>query len=148
MLAEPVSLLAAGTVPAALVAFGLSMAEVTVLDRETSPRRSVWMASLMKTVGHPLIAYLAARLIFDATGPALLAFVVVAALPTAQNVFTYSQRFRREHRPRPRLRGDQHDAVDPLHRRHHPAAGMTASQQRLPLAPEQQCVPLAATAAQ
>lgn len=93
MLAEPVSLLAAGTVPAALVAFGLSMAEVTVLDRETSPRRSVWVASLMKTVGHPLIAYLAARLIFDATGPALLAFVVVAALPTAQNVFTYSQRF-------------------------------------------------------
>lgn len=93
MLAEPVSLLAAGTVPAALVAFGLSMAEVTVLDRDTSPRRSVWMASLVKTVGHPLIAYLAARLIFDATGPALLAFVVVAALPTAQNVFTYSQRF-------------------------------------------------------
>ncbi|MDN5683522.1 AEC family transporter [Corynebacterium glyciniphilum] len=93
MLAEPVSLLAAGTVPAALVAFGLSMAEVTVLDRDTSPRRSVWMASLVKTVGHPLIAYLAARLIFDATGPALLAFVVVAALPSAQNVFTYSQRF-------------------------------------------------------
>ncbi len=93
MLAEPVSLLAAGTVPAALVAFGLSMAEVTVLDRDTSPRRSVWLASLMKTVGHPLIAFAAARLIFDASGPALLAFVVVAALPTAQNVFTYSQRF-------------------------------------------------------
>ncbi|MEJ6549531.1 AEC family transporter [Corynebacterium sp. USCH3] len=93
MLAESVSLLAAGTVPAALVAFGLSMAEVTVLDRDTSPRRSVWLASLMKTVGHPLIAFAAARLIFDASGPALLAFVVVAALPTAQNVFTYSQRF-------------------------------------------------------
>lgn len=93
MLTEPISLLAAGTVPAALVAFGLSMAEVTVLDRDTSPRRSVWMASLMKTVGHPLIAYAAARLVFDASGPALLAFVVVAALPTAQNVFTYSQRF-------------------------------------------------------
>ncbi|WP_291479147.1 AEC family transporter [Corynebacterium sp.] len=93
ILAEPVSLLAAGAVPAALVAFGLSMAEVTVLDRETSPRRSVWIASLMKTVGHPLLAYAAARLLFDASGPALLAFVVVAALPTAQNVFTYSQRF-------------------------------------------------------
>ncbi len=93
MLTEPISLLAAGAVPAALVAFGLSMAEVTVLDRDTSPRRSVWMASLMKTVGHPLIAYAAARLVFDASGPALLVFVVVAALPTAQNVFTYSQRF-------------------------------------------------------
>lgn len=93
MLAEPVALLAAGTVPAALVAFGLSMAEVSVLDRETSPRRSVWLAALTKTVVHPLIAYAAARLLFDASGAALLVFVVVAALPTAQNVFTYSQRF-------------------------------------------------------
>jgi malonate transporter len=93
LLAEPISLLAAATVPAALVAFGLSMSEVTVLDRESSPRRSVWFASLIKTVVHPLIAYTLARLVFDATGPALLASVVVAALPTAQNVFTYSQRF-------------------------------------------------------
>ncbi|MDN6325509.1 MAG: AEC family transporter, partial [Corynebacterium sp.] len=44
-------------------------------------------------VVHPLIAYAAARLLFDASGAALLVFVVVAALPTAQNVFTYSQRF-------------------------------------------------------
>lgn len=93
MLSEPVSLLAAGTVPAALVAFGLSMAEVTVLNKDTSPRKSVWLASLMKTVGHPLIAYVVARFLFDASGPALLVAVVIAALPTAQNVFTYSQRF-------------------------------------------------------
>jgi malonate transporter len=91
--AEPLSLLAAGAVPAALVAFGLSMADVTVLDRDTSPRRSVWLASLMKTVGHPLLAYATARLLFDASGAVLLAVVVVAALPTAQNVFTYAQRF-------------------------------------------------------
>lgn len=90
---EPVSLLAAGAVPAALVAFGLSLSEVTVLDRETSPRRSVWMASLMKSVGHPVIAFLAATLIFGTSGTALLTYVVVAALPTAQNVFTYSTRF-------------------------------------------------------
>lgn len=93
LLAEPVTLLAAGAVPAALVAFGLSMAEITVLDPTTSPRRSVWLASLVKTVAHPLIAYLVARGLFDASGAALLAVVVVAALPTAQNVFTYSQRF-------------------------------------------------------
>lgn len=93
IIAEPVEMLSGATVPAALVAFGMSMAEVTVLNRETSPRRSVWAASLVKTVVHPLIAYALARLLFDASGPALLAFVVVAALPTAQNVFTYSSRF-------------------------------------------------------
>ena len=53
----------------------------------------MWAASLVKTVIHPLIAYALARLLFDAHGAALLAFVVVAALPTAQNVFTYASRF-------------------------------------------------------
>jgi malonate transporter len=93
LIGEPVAMLSGAAVPAALVAFGMSMAEVTVLDRDTSPRRSVWAASLVKTVVHPLIAYALARLLFDAHGAALLAFVVVAALPTAQNVFTYASRF-------------------------------------------------------
>jgi malonate transporter len=93
MIGEPVEMLSGAAVPVALVAFGMSMAEVTVLNRQTSPRRSVWAASLVKTVLHPLIAYVLARLLFGATGPALLAFVVVAALPTAQNVFTYASRF-------------------------------------------------------
>lgn len=93
LIGEPVAMLSGAAVPAALVAFGMSMAEVTVLDRDTSPRRSVWAASLVKTIVHPLIAYALARLLFDAHGAALLAFVVVAALPTAQNVFTYASRF-------------------------------------------------------
>ena len=93
LLAEPIVLLASAAVPCALVAFGLSMAEITVLDPDSSPRRSVWMAALMKTVGHPLIAFVIATVLFGASGPALLAFVVVAALPTAQNVFTYATRY-------------------------------------------------------
>jgi malonate transporter len=93
LIGEPVAMLSGAAVPAALVAFGMSMAEVTVLDRDTSPRRSVWAASLVKTIVHPLIAYALARLLFDAHGAALLVFVVVAALPTAQNVFTYASRF-------------------------------------------------------
>lgn len=93
LLAEPIVLLASAAVPCALVAFGLSMAEITVLDPDSSPRRSVWMAALMKTVGHPLIAFVIATVLFGASDPALLAFVVVAALPTAQNVFTYATRY-------------------------------------------------------
>lgn len=92
LIAEPVATLAGAAVPVALVAFGMSMAQVRVLG-STSPRRSVWAASLVKTVVHPLLVYVLARLLFGASGTALLAFVVVAALPTAQNVFTYAQRF-------------------------------------------------------
>lgn len=92
LLAEPVATLAGAAVPVALIAFGMSMAQVRVLG-PASPKRSVWAASLVKTVIHPLIAYAVARLVFDATGTALLTFVVVAALPTAQNVFTYASRF-------------------------------------------------------
>ncbi|MGP4997328.1 AEC family transporter [Corynebacterium variabile] len=92
LIAEPVATLAGAAVPVALIAFGMSIAQVRVLG-STSPKRSVWAAAVVKTVIHPLIAYALARLLFDASGAALLAFVVVAALPTAQNVFTYSQRF-------------------------------------------------------
>ena len=92
LLAEPVAILAGAAVPVALIGFGMSMAQVRVLG-STSPKRSVWAAAAVKTVVHPVIAYVLARILFDASGPALLAFVVVAALPTAQNVFTYAQRF-------------------------------------------------------
>ncbi|AGP31314.1 AEC family transporter [Corynebacterium terpenotabidum] len=92
LLAEPVAILAGAAVPVALIGFGMSMAQVRVLG-SASPKRSVWVAAVVKTVVHPLIAYALARILFDASGPALLAFVVVAALPTAQNVFTYAQRF-------------------------------------------------------
>ncbi len=92
LIAEPVATVAGAAVPVALIAFGMSMAQVRVLGPD-SPKRSVWAAALVKTVVHPLIAYALARLLFNASGTALLAFVVVAALPTAQNVFTYSQRF-------------------------------------------------------
>ncbi|WP_130839517.1 AEC family transporter [Corynebacterium neomassiliense] len=90
--AEPVATLAGAAVPVALVAFGMSMAQVRVLG-PSSPGRSVWAAAVVKTVVHPALAWVLARVLFDADGPALLAFVVVAALPTAQNVFTYAQRF-------------------------------------------------------
>lgn len=92
LIAEPVATLAGAAVPVALIAFGMSMAQVRVLG-STSPKRSVWAAAVVKSVIHPLIAYALTQLLFDASGAALLAFVVVAALPTAQNVFTYSQRF-------------------------------------------------------
>lgn len=92
LLAEPISTLASAAVPVALIAFGMSMAQVKVLGPE-SPHRSVWFAALMKTVVHPLIAIALAILVFNASGHLLLACAIVAALPTGQNVFAYAQRF-------------------------------------------------------
>ena len=94
VIAEPISILASTTVGAALVAFGISMAEVRILQRPESPVRSVFAGSVVKAIVAPLLAFIVARFLFGATGPQLLAMVLVAALPTAQNVFTYAQRYR------------------------------------------------------
>lgn len=91
--AEPIEIIANATVAVALIAFGMSMAEVRVLQRGHSPRRSVLAASLVKTVVHPAIALGLGLFIFDAHGELLLAMTLLAGLPTGQNVFTYAQRF-------------------------------------------------------
>lgn len=93
LVSEPITIIANATVGCALIAFGMSMAETRVLQRGQSSRRSVWAASIIKSVVHPLIAVGLAILIFDASPELLLIIALVTALPTGQNVFTYAQRF-------------------------------------------------------
>lgn len=93
IVADPLGIIADATVGCALIAFGMSMAEVHVLQPGLSPRRSVWAASLVKTVVHPAIAAFYGVFLCDASSQLLLAMVLLAALPTGQNVFTYAQRF-------------------------------------------------------
>lgn len=93
IIADPLGIIADATVGCALIAFGMSMAEVRVLQPDLSPRRSVWAASLVKTVVHPAIAAFYGVFVCDASSQLLLAMVLLAALPTGQNVFTYAQRF-------------------------------------------------------
>ncbi len=93
IIADPLGIIADATVGCALIAFGMSMAEVRVLQPGLSPRRSVWAASLVKTVVHPAIAAFYGVFLCDASSQLLLAMVLLAALPTGQNVFTYAQRF-------------------------------------------------------
>ncbi len=93
VVAEPIEIIANATVAVALIAFGMSMAEVRVFQRGRSPRRSVLAASVVKTVVHPAIALGLGIFLFDATGQLLLAMALLAGLPTGQNVFTYAQRF-------------------------------------------------------
>ncbi|MEQ3551540.1 AEC family transporter [Pseudonocardia nematodicida] len=93
-LVAPLELLAALAVPTMLLAFGISLYGARFPGTGESAG-SVWIAVVIKNVVHPLIAWALAAGVLGLTGPALLAAVVLAALPTAQNVFGYAVRYER-----------------------------------------------------
>ncbi|MFI5709078.1 AEC family transporter [Kribbella sp. NPDC051620] len=91
LLMRPIDLVAAAAVPVALVAYGLSLGgakDSISLDRDAV------LAVLLKTLVQPLVAYSVGRWLLDLEGPALLAPVLLAALPTAQNVYVYAVQYR------------------------------------------------------
>ncbi|KAF0966147.1 MULTISPECIES: AEC family transporter [unclassified Rhodococcus (in: high G+C Gram-positive bacteria)] len=92
-LMQPFRLLGGASVPGALLAFGISLYGVRVLEKGTSPRRDVALASVLKIVVQPVLAYVMARYLLGLSGHELFAIVVVATLPTAQNVFVYASRY-------------------------------------------------------
>ena len=94
-LMQPFELIGATSVPGALLAFGLSLYGVRVLEKGSSPRRDVALASTLKIVVQPALAYLMAHFLLGIDGHQLFAIVVVSTLPTAQNVFIYASRYRR-----------------------------------------------------
>ncbi|MFZ2175951.1 MAG: AEC family transporter [Rhodococcus sp. (in: high G+C Gram-positive bacteria)] len=92
---QPFRLIGGASVPGALLAFGLSLNGVRVLQKGTSPRRDVALASTLKILVQPILAYLMARYLLGLDGHELFAIVVVSTLPTAQNVFVYASRYQR-----------------------------------------------------
>ncbi|WP_439032064.1 AEC family transporter [Gordonia terrae] len=92
---SPLKMLGDASVPAALLAFGLSLTGVAVFKKGESPRRDIMLATVLKMVVMPLTVYAIARWGFGQEGEALFAQVVIAALPTAQNVLVYATRYRR-----------------------------------------------------
>ncbi|MDO5513332.1 AEC family transporter [Corynebacterium sp.] len=89
MFHEPVALLAGAAVPVALLVFGMSLVGTRV-----ALGGDVLLAVAVKNIVHPVVAGLLAYGVFGLSGPALLSLVILAALPTAQNVLTYALRFR------------------------------------------------------
>ena len=94
LLLEPVELVAGLAVPAALLAYGMSL--------HGAPRPAsgalagqVWLAVALKTIGMPAVAYALGRWGAGLDGIALLAVTVTSALPTAQNVFVYASTYDR-----------------------------------------------------
>lgn len=89
---EPFHLVGAMSVPAVLLAFGMSLRGSAVLSREHE-RLPVVLAVVCKAVGQPLVAWAIGAGVFDLSGAALFAVVVTSALPSAQNLFTYASRY-------------------------------------------------------
>ncbi|WP_105565534.1 AEC family transporter [Microbacterium halophytorum] len=89
---EPTQLLADAAIPVLLISFGLSLSGSRVLSTRGT-RADVLVASAMKLFLMPAVAWLVGSLVFGMTGAALLAVVVMASLPSAQNVFNYAQRY-------------------------------------------------------
>jgi len=90
----PFELVGAAAVPIILINFGMSLHGRKLLDAPGS-RRDVVLAVALKLVAMPLLAWAVGRFVFGLDGHALFVAVVLAALPTGQNVFNYAQRYRR-----------------------------------------------------
>ena len=89
---EPAMLIANACVPVLLISYGISLHGQRVLS--TSDRRGdILLATSLKLVAMPLVAWVVAQFVFGLDRHDVLVVVVMAALPTAQNVFNYSQRY-------------------------------------------------------
>ena len=91
---KPIDMLAGGAVPMVLLAFGLSLAGRAPLQKDDG-RVETLVATFLKIAGMPLIVWVLGRFVFGLEGQHLLASVIMAALPTAQNVFLFASPYGR-----------------------------------------------------
>jgi malonate transporter and related proteins len=79
-------------VPVILIAFGIALRSRRVLSPGTG-RKEVLLAAVIKVALMPAVALVVARYALGLAGRDVLTVVLLAALPTAQNVFTYAHRY-------------------------------------------------------
>jgi hypothetical protein len=91
---DPLVLVGGMAVPGMLIAYGVSL---RLGPRPGAGEPAVQIATLvaLKLVLQPSVAYLLARFVVGLEGRDLLAVTVVAALPTAHNVFNFALRYGR-----------------------------------------------------
>ncbi|MFF5520956.1 AEC family transporter [Streptomyces coeruleorubidus] len=92
-LMDPLTLIGNMSVPAVLLAFGISLRGST-LPLRGAERAPVLLAVALKSVVQPLVAWALAVGVFGLRGALLLDVVVTSALPAAQNLFTYASSYR------------------------------------------------------
>jgi malonate transporter len=90
----PFVLVGGAAVPVVLLSFGMSIHGQRILQPGGN-RRDVIVASAFKLLLMPTVAWALGHFVFGLSGTALFGVVLLAALPTAQNVFNYAQRYDR-----------------------------------------------------
>ncbi|WP_425954695.1 AEC family transporter [Xylanimonas sp. McL0601] len=91
---KPLELLGGAAIPMMLMAFGMSLHGSRPLRRGSS-RAAAATTSAVKAVVMPVLAWALARFAFRLDDAAVLSAVLLAGLPTAQNVYNYAARFHR-----------------------------------------------------
>ena len=89
---EPLRLLGGASVPLMLTAFGLSLVGARPLAAGGA-RADVLLASALKAIGMPVLAWVVGAFVFRMPPEQLHASVVLAGLPTAQNVLNFASRY-------------------------------------------------------
>ena len=94
IISAPLTLVGGMAVPAMLLAYGISL---RLGPRPGAGEPPIQIATLVsiKLIVQPIAAYLIGAYAVGLAGRDLLAVTVIAALPTAQNVFTFAQRYDR-----------------------------------------------------
>uniref|UniRef100_A0AAU3H4R6 AEC family transporter n=1 Tax=Streptomyces sp. NBC_01401 TaxID=2903854 RepID=A0AAU3H4R6_9ACTN len=90
---EPLTLIGNMSVPAVLLAFGISLRGSGMPARGEN-KGAIVLSAALKTTAQPLIAWSLGAGVFHLHGAALLDVVVVSALPAAQNLYTYASQYR------------------------------------------------------
>ncbi|MEU9059710.1 AEC family transporter [Streptomyces sp. NPDC048430] len=90
---EPLTLIGNMSVPAVLLAFGISLRGSGIPARGDD-RPAIVLSAILKTTVQPLIAWSIGAGVFHLQGAALLDVVVTSALPAAQNLYTYASQYR------------------------------------------------------
>jgi predicted permease len=91
---DPLELVGGMAVPAMLLAYGISLRLGPRPGHGTSAVE-IGYISLLKLVVQPLTAYAVGRLVLGLDDTGLFAVTVLAALPTAQNIFVHATRYGR-----------------------------------------------------
>lgn len=91
---EPIDMMGGAAIPLILISFGMTLHGRRPLEAG-SPRSEVLTASTIKLLLMPLIAWLLAQFVFGLEGLDLYAVVVMAALPSAQNVYSFAVQYNR-----------------------------------------------------
>lgn len=89
----PIEMMGNASIAMLLLLFGMSLyGQKPFTERGSRP--DLVLGTVVKLAVMPLVAWVAGRFVFGVEGIHLLGVVVMAALPTAQNVFLFSSQFR------------------------------------------------------